>query len=87
MNSDRDKHSAKDVEHEMEDEAGRMERRLDELGDHVDDAQKKAENARADANVDGYDPLDAAAGDASERTTASDDPTSAVGDPEDADDD
>jgi hypothetical protein len=83
MDSASENPSIRDAEQEMEAEAGRMQRRLDELGDHVQDAGKIARDARPDAAPGDDDALDAVAGGASERTTSSDDPTSAVGDPTD----
>jgi hypothetical protein len=83
MDSNRKGSSAHDIEHEMEDEARRMQRRVDELGRHVDEAAKKAEHTRDDANLAGDEALDTVAGDASERSTSSDDPASAVGNPAD----
>jgi ribosomal-protein-serine acetyltransferase len=85
MNTDDDERSARDIEHGMEDEAAGMERRLDELGDHVQEAQKKAEHTRQHADLPGDEPVEDVASGAADRTTASDDPTSAVGNPEDAD--
>jgi hypothetical protein len=87
MSADPDERPAKAVAQEMDDEAGRMEARIDELGDHVEEAKKKAAEARPREGLAGDEALDAVAGDdADERTTSSDDPTSAVGDPERADD-
>ena len=85
MAADPDERPAQAVEREMADEAGKMESRLGELGDHVDEARKKAAEARPQEGLAGDESLEAVAGDASERTTSSDDPTSAVGDPEDGD--
>ncbi len=85
MSEDPDERSAQSTERAMNDEAGRMEARLDELGDHVADARKKAEHTREAADLPGDDAIETVAGDASERTTSSDDPTSAVVDPEDDD--
>ena len=88
MSPDRDERSAQATERKMQDEAGQMERRLDELGDHVDEAKKKAAEARPQEGLAGDAALDAVTGDdADERTTASDDPASAVGDPTDDEDD
>jgi hypothetical protein len=70
---------------DMEDEAERMQRRVDELGTHVEEAKKKTQVTRDQADLPEDEVLDTVAGDASERTTSSDDPTSAVGDPENAD--
>jgi uncharacterized protein YlxW (UPF0749 family) len=81
MDSDREQPSVRDAEQEMEDEAGRMQHRLDELGEQVEDAQKTARDAREDTGAVGDDALDTVAGDASQRSTSSDDPASAVGDP------
>jgi len=87
MSADDDDRSEQATEREMQDEAGQMERRLDELGDHVDEAKKKAAEARPQEGLAGDEALDAVTGDdADERTTSSDDPTSAVGDPTDNDD-
>jgi hypothetical protein len=87
MSSKEDDRSAQEIGREMDDEAGRMETRLEQLDDHVDDAKKKAAEARPQEGLAGDDALDAVSGDADERTTSSDDPTSAVGDPEDDDGD
>jgi hypothetical protein len=84
MSPDRDDPSGKDIEQQMEDEAGRMQRELDELDEHVADASRKAEQTRRDADLPGDEPLETAAGDAGDRSTSSDDPVSAVGEPEDA---
>ena len=46
MTPDSDERPAKAVAQTMDDEAGQMESRLDELGDHVDEAKKKAAEAR-----------------------------------------
>ena len=86
MSPDSDERPAKAVAQKMDDEAGQMESRLDELGDHVEEAKKKAAEARPREGLAGDEALDAVTGDdADERTTASDDPTSAVGDPTDED--
>jgi hypothetical protein len=69
---------------DMEDEAARMQRRVDELGEHVEEARKKTQVTRDQADLPDEEVLDTVAGGASERTTSSDDPTSAVVDPEDA---
>jgi hypothetical protein len=79
MDADREVHRA---EHELDDEAAAMERRLDELGEHVDEAAKQARATRSAADPD-EDAFEAVAGDASDRITASDDPASAVGNPVD----
>ncbi|MEA2156191.1 MAG: hypothetical protein QOE11_2331 [Solirubrobacteraceae bacterium] len=86
MSSDQHEPSAQDAAQEMEDEAARMQARVDELGEHVEAASKKADRTRQDADLPGDDALDTVSGDAADRTTSSDDPTSAVGDPENADD-
>ena len=65
-------------------EGDRMERRLDELGDDIDDAKRKAKEMRQD-DLPGDEPIETVAGDAAERQTSSDDPTSAVVDSEDDD--
>ncbi|HEV7808070.1 MAG TPA: hypothetical protein VGO80_19810 [Solirubrobacteraceae bacterium] len=85
MGSDDDDRSAQDIEHEMEDEAGRMQRELDELGEHVEDAERKAQHTRQHADLPGDEPVETVAGDAADRSTSSDDPASAVGEPEDDD--
>ena len=66
----------------MEDGAGRMQRDLDELGEHLEDAERKAEHTRRDADLPGDEPLETVAGDAEDRSTSSDDPASAVVEPE-----
>ena len=86
MSSDEDDRSVHDVEQEMQDEAGRMQRRVDELGDHVQEAEKK-QNPRQNDDLPDEEVLETVAGDAADRTTSSDDPTSAIGDPEKADED
>ena len=69
----------------MERAAEGMQRRLDELDEHVDEAEKKAKESRERNAGPADEAVETVAGDASERTTSSDDPTSAVGNPEDAD--
>jgi hypothetical protein len=81
---DSDRSESRDIENQMQNEAGRMERQLEELDEHVAEAAKLAKESRGATTLDDDEPLDAVAGDASERSTSSDDPTSAVGDPEDA---
>jgi hypothetical protein len=83
MDSDRSE-SPRDIEREMEEEAGRMQRHLDELDERVDDAEKKAKESRERIAGPADEAVETVAGDASERTTSSDDPTSAVGNPENA---
>jgi hypothetical protein len=84
MTSD-DKLSTQSLQRDMEREAARMEQRLDDLGDHIEDAEQKARRNRDASGQPADESLDAVASDAAERTTASDDPTSAVGNPADAD--
>ena len=87
MEPDRRGASTRDVEREMEDEAGRMQRRLDELGEHVEQAAKKAEQTSERTGLAGDEALDTVAADAQQRTTSSDDPVSAVGNPAEAEED
>jgi hypothetical protein len=82
MDSHRDVPSVQQAEDAMKDDAGRMQDRLDDLGAHVKEARKARDDAKP-----GDEELDAVAGDASERSTSSDDPVSAVGNPADADHD
>jgi hypothetical protein len=42
MSPDSDERPAKAVAQQMDDEAGQMKSRLEELGDHVEEAKKKA---------------------------------------------
>ena len=86
MSPDEDEPALRKIEQDMEDEAAGMERRLDELGDHVDEAENKAAHTRQDADLPGDEPVEDVADEAADRTASSDDPASAVGDPEDADD-
>ena len=46
MSDESTEQSAKGIERELADEADRMESRLEELGDHVDEARKKADDLR-----------------------------------------
>jgi hypothetical protein len=57
MSPDDDERPAKAVAQEMDDEAERMESRIDELGDHVEEAKKKAAEARPREGLAG-DPTD-----------------------------
>jgi len=83
MSSDDEDRPAKDIERELGDEAGRMQRDLEELGDHVEDAKKKAEHTRRHAEHPGDDAVEAVTPDESkERLTSGDDPVSEVGDPD-----
>jgi hypothetical protein len=84
MTSDRSQ-STQDLEREMQHEAERMEQRLEDLDEHIEDAQQKARRQRDDSGQPSDEALDAVAGDAADRTTSTDDPTSAVGDPLNAD--
>jgi hypothetical protein len=86
MPSDRDPASARDIERDMDHEAERMQRALDELDEHIEDAEKKASSNR-ERTGPGEETLDAVASDSADRTTSSDDPSSAVGSPADADED
>jgi hypothetical protein len=86
MSSDEDDRSIGDIEREMESEAERMQRGLDDLDARVEDAAKKAQHTGEHAELPEDEAVEAVAGDASERSTSSDDPTSAVGDPEKAED-
>jgi hypothetical protein len=85
MSADEEDKSGRDIEQDMNNEAERMQRHLDELDEHVKEARKKAEDIRQE-DLPGDDAVETAAGDAADRSTSSDDPVSAVGDPEDADD-
>ncbi len=71
----------------MEHEAGHMQRRIDELGEHAKEARKKADETREDSDLYGDEAVETGAGDAADRNTSSDDPVSAVGNPADADED
>ncbi len=83
MSSDDEDRPAKDIEREMGDEAGRMQRDLEQLGDHVQEARKKAQHTREHADLPGDDAVEAVTPDESEdRLTSSDDPVSEVGDPD-----
>ncbi|HUR84303.1 MAG TPA: hypothetical protein VMY78_03085 [Solirubrobacteraceae bacterium] len=46
MSDESNEQSAKGIEKELSDEADRMERRLEELDDHVDEAKQKADAMR-----------------------------------------
>ena len=80
MSPDTDDESAKDVEHDMADDADRMQERVDELGDHVDEAAKKAEGTRAHADPDADGPLGEVAADWDDTKSDEDDPSGAVDD-------
>ncbi len=86
MSADDEDRPAKDIEKDMGNEAGSMQRDLDKLGDHVEEARKKAEHTRQHADLPGDDAVETVAGDAGERSTSSEDPASAVDDPEKAED-
>ncbi len=52
MDTDDEQPTAQETQREMEDEAGGMQRRVDELGDHVEEAAKKARETRAQTTLD-----------------------------------
>lgn len=58
MSADTNERSLKDTEEEMAEEAERMEHRLEELGEHADAADKKAQLAREQAGPDAEEPPD-----------------------------
>lgn len=65
-------------------EADGMQRRLDELGEHIDDAAKKAQATRDQARQDPDETTEEVVGDWSDTKSSDDDPSGAVGDTEDA---
>jgi hypothetical protein len=73
-------------EQEMGEQAERMDERLDELGDHIREAAKKAEVTRAHADPDRSDePLGDVAGDWHDTAPTEDDPAGAIDDAPDSD--
>ncbi len=65
----------------MADDADRMQERVDQLGDHVDEAAKKAQDTRAHADPDADGPLGEVAGDRDDTESDENDPSGAVDDP------
>lgn len=58
MSPDADEKSVQRTQKEMSEEADRMESRLDDLGDDIDEAAKKAKVTRDEARPDPADPVD-----------------------------
>jgi hypothetical protein len=58
MSPDADEKSVQSTQTEMTGEADRMESRLDDLGDKIDEAAKKAKVTRDEARPDPGDPVD-----------------------------
>jgi hypothetical protein len=86
-----DDRSAREIQDAMEDEAGRMQERVDALGEHAQDAEKKAQVTREQAEPDTDVPLGAVGGDPSDEAAANEehegpdeDPDGADEEPEDA---
>jgi hypothetical protein len=85
MTADDDERSIERTEAEMAAEADRMRAGLDELGEHAEDAAKKARVTREQADLDADEPLGEVAGDWEDMARTDDDPVGAVDDPPDAD--
>jgi hypothetical protein len=84
MAPDSNKRSLKQTQDEMAEEAERMEARLDELGEHVGAAEKKAAVTREHAAPDADEPLGGVAGDGTDTAPTDDDPAGAGDEPPDA---
>jgi glyoxylase I family protein len=84
MTPDDDDRSVQQTEAEMAVEADRMQARLDELGEHAEEASKKAQVTREQADLDADEPLGDVAGDWEDTASTEDDPTGAVDEPQDA---
>jgi hypothetical protein len=56
MSADKNERAMRDTQQDMADEAERMERRLEELGEHADDAEKKAQLTREQAATEMDEP-------------------------------
>jgi hypothetical protein len=82
MSSDRGDESVDESRHE-EPEAERMQRRVDELGEHIDEAVKKAQVTRDQAYPDADQTLSQIAGEWSDTARSDDDPSDAVDEAED----
>ncbi len=67
-------------EEETEQRAERMQSRLDELDEHIDDAAKKAQKTREQADLDDDEAGGELVGDWSEMARSDDDPSGAVDD-------
>lgn len=85
MDSDKND-SAQDLQKNMAEEGDRMEARLEKLGEHVKDADAKAEVPRGLAGPGAEAPARAVAGEETEEGGAEDDPTTTVNQPGEADD-
>jgi hypothetical protein len=71
-------------EQQMGEQAERMDDRLDELGDHIADAKKKAQVTREHADPDSDKPLGDVAGDWEDTAPTEDDPAGAIDKPPDS---
>jgi DNA repair ATPase RecN len=85
MTADDDERSIERTEAEMAAEADRMRAGLDELEEHAEEAGKKAQVTREQADLDADEPLGDVAGDWEDMARTDDDPTGAVDDAQDAD--
>jgi hypothetical protein len=56
MSADKNEQAIRDTQQDMADEAERMERGLEELGEHADDAEKKAQVTREQAATETDEP-------------------------------
>ncbi|MEA2131300.1 MAG: hypothetical protein QOJ85_4191 [Solirubrobacteraceae bacterium] len=84
MTPDDDERSVQQTEEEMAAEADRMQARLDELGEHAEEASKKAKVTREQSDLDADEPPGDVAGDWEDTASTDDDPTGAVDESQDA---
>ncbi|MEA2194803.1 MAG: hypothetical protein QOG42_1237 [Solirubrobacteraceae bacterium] len=82
MSPDSKDESSRDIQQAMAGEADRMEARLGELDEHIDDAKKKADEGRPEGEPASGDPLDDVAGGGTDHDEHVDDPEGPIVGPE-----